>query len=116
MAIIRTIVVNLRKSSFTKYIGRGSKFGNPYALGRDGGREVVIAKHKKDFYENPELQEAVWKELKGELLGCFCKPQACHGDTYVEYIENRMRIEYFKANRGYSHIDLEEKSDDPKKD
>ena len=91
MAIIRTIVVNLHAASFTKYIGRGSKFGNKYQLGFDGSREVVIAKHKKDFDDNPELQEAVWNELKGETLGCFCKPLACHGDTYVEYIRNRMR-------------------------
>lgn len=91
MAIKRTIVVNLKYSSYTKYIGRGSKFGNKYVVGFDGSREVCIAKHKKDFDNNPELQEAVWSELKGETLGCFCKPLACHGDTYVEYIRNRMR-------------------------
>ena len=95
MAILRTRVVNIREEPHTKYIGRrGSclnKFANPYRLGFEGSRDVVIAKHKKDFYNDPELQEAVWNELKGETLGCFCKPQACHGDTYVEYIRNRMR-------------------------
>jgi len=93
----KTVVVNLRRDSYTKYIGRRrqgqqNKFANPYCIGRDGSREGVISKHKKDFYENPELQEAVWNELRGEILGCFCKPLACHGDTYVEYIENRERI------------------------
>lgn len=91
MAIKRTIVVNLHKSSYTKYIGRPSKFENPYMMGIHGSREAIIARHKKDFYNNPELQEAVWNELKGETLGCFCKPLACHGDTYVEYIRERMR-------------------------
>ena len=91
MAILRTMVVNLHTASFSKYIGRGSRFGNKYRLGFDGSREVVIAKHKKDFYANPELQEAVWNELKGKTLGCFCKPLACHGDTYIEYIRDRMR-------------------------
>ena len=91
MAVLRTTVVNLHATSFTKYIGRGSKFGNKYRLGFDGSREEVIAKHKKDFYNDPELQEAVWNELKSETLGCFCKPEDCHGDTYVEYIRNRMR-------------------------
>ena len=91
MATLRTTVVNLHASSFTRYIGRGSKFGNNYQVGFDGSREVVIAKHKKDFYNDPELQEAVWNELKGQTLGCFCKPLECHGDTYVEYIRNRMR-------------------------
>jgi len=89
----KTVVVNRHYKSYTKYIGRGTKFGNDYRIGPDGSREDVIAKHKKDFYNNPELQEAVWVELRGEVLGCFCKPLACHGDTYVEYIENRERIE-----------------------
>ncbi len=91
MAIKRTIVVNIHKSSHTRYIGRGSKFGNPYMMGIHGSREAVIARHKKDFENNPELQEAVWNELKGETLVCFCMPLACHGETYVEYIRNRMR-------------------------
>lgn len=91
MSIFRTIVVNLHASSYTKYIGRGSRFGNPYLIGPDGTREDVVVKHKKDFDNNPKLREAVWNELKGETLGCFCKPLACHGDTYVEYIKERMR-------------------------
>lgn len=91
MAIKRTIVVNIHTTAYTKYIGRGTKFGNKYRLGFDGSREVVIAKHKKDFYEDKELQKAVWNELRGELIGCSCKPLDCHGDTYVEYIRNRMR-------------------------
>lgn len=94
---IKTIVVNLKYKPYTKYIGRSpcytNKFANEYRIGPDGTREDVIAKHKKDFYNNPELQEAVWNELRGEVLGCFCKPLTCHGDTYVEYIENRERIE-----------------------
>lgn len=90
MAIKRTIVVNRHYKPYTKYIGRGTKFGNDYRIGPDGTREGVIAKHKKDFYNNPELQEAVWVELRGEIIGCSCKPLACHGDTYVEYIKNRM--------------------------
>ena len=89
----KTVVVNRHYKRGTKYIGRGTKFGNDYRIGPDGSREDVIAKHKKDFYENPELQEAVWNELRGEVLECSCKPLACHGDTYVEYIENREEAE-----------------------
>ena len=99
-----TIVVNLKYKGYTAYIGRYSrkwrnppdvenKFANIYQIGPDGTRADVIALHKMDFNNNPELQEAVWNELRGEILGCFCKPLACHGDTYVEYIENRERIE-----------------------
>ena len=89
----KTVVVNRHYKSFTKYIGRGTKFGNDYRIGPDGTREDVIAKHKKDFYNDWGLQEAVWNELRGEIIGCSCKPLACHGDTYIEYIENRERTE-----------------------
>lgn len=93
MANRKTIVVNRHYKSYTVYIGRGTKFGNKYEIGPDGTREDVIAKHKKDFDNNPELQEAVWNELRGEIIGCSCKPLACHGDTYVEYIEKRKENE-----------------------
>lgn len=89
----KTVVVNRHYKRGTKYIGRGTKFGNDHRIGPDGSREDVIAKHKRDFYENPELQEAVWVELRGEILECSCKPLACHGDTYVEYIEEREKNE-----------------------
>ena len=96
--IRKTVVVNLRTDTHTKYIGRSrqkphGEFANPYRIGFDGNREQVIALHKMDFNNNLGLQEAVWNELRGETLGCFCKPHACHGDTYVEYIENRERTE-----------------------
>lgn len=26
-------------------------------------------------------------ELEGKNLGCWCKPEACHGDILVELIE-----------------------------
>jgi hypothetical protein len=28
------------------------------------------------------------EELKGKVLGCFCKPNACHGDVIKEYLDN----------------------------
>ena len=76
---------------FTWYIGRGTSFGNKHRLGFDGSREVVIAKHKKDFCVDPKLQELVWETLRGETIGCSCKPEPCHGDTYVEYIKLRIK-------------------------
>ena len=42
-------VVNRRKSSFDVYIGRPSKWGNPFEIGKDGTREEVIEKFEVDF-------------------------------------------------------------------
>lgn len=72
-----------------EYIGRGSYWGNPYAMFEDGDdRDEVIRKFKYDFdyekFTNKDKSE-VYK-LAGKHLGCFCKPQACHGDVLAEFL------------------------------
>lgn len=81
---METKVVNKHRSSFDVYIGRGSKWGNPFVIGKDGTREEVIAKYKHwiNFGDGGYLLDSL-HELKGKTLGCFCKPQACHGDILV---------------------------------
>jgi hypothetical protein len=74
-------VLNKRVSSNGVYIGRPSKWGNPFAIGRDGTRADVIRKFEEYIMSNPELMEAAKKELKGKDLVCFCAPLACHGDV-----------------------------------
>ncbi len=74
-----------------EYIGRGSYWGNPYSMYEEGDtREEVIRKYKYDFdYEkflNKEKSE-VYK-LIGKRLGCFCKPQSCHGDVLADYLNS----------------------------
>jgi hypothetical protein len=63
------------------YIGRPSKWGNPFAIGRDGDRAAVIQAYTRYLRERPHLQAAARFELAGKTLGCWCKPQACHGDV-----------------------------------
>lgn len=64
------------------YIGRGSKWGNPYVIGTHGTREEVIAKFIATVA--PALVEAARKELRGKDLWCFCAPHACHGLFWLE--------------------------------
>ena len=78
-------VVNLRKEQYEVYIGRGGKWGNPFVIGKDGDREVVIKKYKEYLLGNKELLESL-KELEGKVLGCYCKPYGCHGDVLVEML------------------------------
>ena len=63
------------------YIGRGSPWGNPFVIGKDGGRDEVCDKYEAMLATNPDLTASVKKELRGKHLVCFCKPQRCHGDT-----------------------------------
>jgi hypothetical protein len=62
------------------YIGRPSKWGNPFVIGKDGNREQVITKFEEWILEQPELL-AQLHELKGKDLVCWCAPEVCHGDV-----------------------------------
>ncbi|KKM25633.1 hypothetical protein LCGC14_1593050 [marine sediment metagenome] len=81
------MVVNLRKSNYNIYIGRGSKWGNPFIIGRDGNREEVIRKYREYIMQSDLLNDL--EELRGKVLGCFCKPKACHGDVLVELLKRK---------------------------
>ena len=65
------------------YVGRPSKWGNPFVIGRDGSRAEVIAKYRAWVIEQPELMRSLG-ELHGRNLVCWCTPQACHADVLIE--------------------------------
>ena len=84
-------VVNLRKEKYDVYIGRGSMFGNPFRITKNHTRQIVIDLYREWFYnqlKDPEFKEAVGKLREVDTLGCYCKPEACHGDIIIEYLEN----------------------------
>jgi len=72
------------------YIGRGSAFGNPYIIGKDGNRTEVIEKYKKWFYKRLKNERFLKQvlALKGEVLGCYCFPAPCHGNVIIEYLNS----------------------------
>ncbi len=82
------VVVNVRRTGddvpwgsgdSDVYIGRGSKWGNPFPIDADHDRANVIATYRVHINESADLMESL-PELTGKRLGCYCKPQACHGD------------------------------------
>lgn len=75
-----TRVVHCKRSAHDVYIGRPSKWGNPFQIGRDGNRQEVIGKYKEWLLTQPNLL-ADLPELKGKVLGCWCHPAPCHGDV-----------------------------------
>ena len=83
-----TRVVHCKKEPYDVYIGRPSIWGNPFVIGRDGTRQEVIDKFRQRLETTPELKCMVKKELKGKVLGCWCKPKLCHGDVLVEIAES----------------------------
>lgn len=89
---METKVVNVSNDEYDVYIGRPSKWGNPFLIGRDGTRSEVIEKFEKYLEENEQLKNDI-NELDGKVLGCHCKPKACHGDVLVKFIKKSKRQE-----------------------
>ena len=79
------LVVNKRTvSDYDVYIGRPTRWGNPFVIGRDGTREQVIQKYREWLFSKPELLNAALRELPGKTLACWCAPLPCHGDILAE--------------------------------
>ena len=83
-----TRVVHCKKESYDVYIGRPGKWGNPFTIEADGNREEVIQKYIDWLMNQPNLLNDV-HELKDKILGCWCSPNACHGDILAE-IANKL--------------------------
>jgi len=92
---MRTTVVNITYDICDVYIGRSKipdvgYFGNPYHIGADGTREEVLFRYKEYFIKRVRDDREFYKrviDLKGKRLGCFCKPDACHGDIIATYLD-----------------------------
>ena len=97
-------VVHCKKESFDVYIGRGirggekSKWGNPYSH-KDGtlaefkvdSRKEAIEKFEEYLLSNEELMGSL-HELRGKVLGCWCKPKSCHGDVLLKYANESSKL------------------------
>lgn len=82
-------VVNMATDARTVRIDRRTPWGNPFVLGRDGDRDEVIAKHTAYLDEriaSGEVTDADLLSLAGQTLGCWCKPEACHGDVLADRV------------------------------
>lgn len=80
-------VVHCKKERYDIYIGRPSRWGNPFQIGPDGTREQVVEKYRIWLYEqvlDKEISLQELAELEGKILGCWCAPAACHGDVLVK--------------------------------
>lgn len=96
-------VLNKHTSGLTAdavYIGRGSKWGNPFRMGPDGDRSAVIIKHEAWLRTQTHLLRAIG-ELRGRDLVCFCAPAACHGDLLLRLANSsrEAQIAWWRASR-----------------
>ena len=107
-----TKIVHVKKEKYDVYIGRSPQgrvtyikgstgyFGNPFKIDertmyksrfikitREVSIMLYIGWFKKRIKEDKEFKKAI-DGLKGATLGCWCKPQDCHGDIIKEYLDN----------------------------
>ena len=81
----------------TLYIGRNmdfyvkgtfqSKWHNPFPVkkyGRDKCLELF-----EEYIKNNKLLYNNLDELKGKELGCWCKPELCHGDILIKLLNGK---------------------------
>ncbi len=85
-------VVHCKREPYDVYVGRPSKWGNPFthlsvgtkAEFRVLTRDAAVEAYREWIKTQPHLLAAAKRELRGKVLGCWCAPQRCHGDVLLE--------------------------------
>lgn len=83
---MKTTVVHCKRKPFDVYIGRPSKWGNPFVVGSGTTRSEAVRKYEAWIREKPELMAAL-PELRGKVLGCWCAPRLCHGHVLAKLVK-----------------------------
>jgi hypothetical protein len=83
---VAPLVVHCRRAPYDVYIGRPGPWGNPFSWKDDTlatwktTREGCLPAYEAWLRSQPELVARARRELRGKVLGCWCKPGPCHGD------------------------------------
>lgn len=103
----KTYVVHFKKYNHDIYIGRPSKWNNPYthkdldktqAKFQVDSRKEAIERYERHLNESGLIKEI--EELRGKVLGCWCcnKPAdgseknfLCHGQVIAKYLNNGLK-------------------------
>ena len=108
-----TIVINIkrkhpdlnewRRNGRYVYIGRPSVYGNPFSHYGYLSNVIIVptqaaaveayrqwVRGEKWQHVEPTRRKTLLKllvNLRGKVLGCYCKPGPCHGDVLLELLE-----------------------------
>lgn len=104
-----TKVVHCKKDKYDIYIGRPSKWGNPFILDRENDRQAVIRKYTTWLRQQHTLLKQI-HELKDKVLGCWCAPKMCHGDVLAKLADMHGRCtvcnwNWVDVDNGYDTCD-----------
>jgi hypothetical protein len=73
----------------TVYVGRPSKYGNPYRIGDMGlTRETVLTTYEAYLRRVLVAYPDFLDELKGKDLACWCPlNKSCHADVILKFLK-----------------------------
>jgi hypothetical protein len=103
----KTYVVHFKKYQHDVYIGRPSKWSNPYthkdlnkthAKYQVSSRKEAIESYERHLKDSGLIKDI--EELRGKILGCWCcnKPSdgseknfLCHGQVLAKYLNSELK-------------------------
>lgn len=99
--MLKVKVVHCKFDPYDVYIGRPSKWGNPFshkdntlAKFKVSTVEEAVQKYHEWILQQPELIQQAKQELAGKILGCWCRPKngfngkvLCHGQILVGIVD-----------------------------
>ena len=62
-----------------------SKWANPFTV-QKYGREECLNRYRT--YAMQKFSKSELDQLRGKVLGCWCKPDECHGDILVSLLNH----------------------------
>jgi len=83
----------------TVTIDRTTKWGSPFAIGKDGSREEVMQMYRDYLRKRSDLLRTIPVELSGKVLVCWCWPEQCHGDILAYLANNPEKIEELRQGK-----------------
>eukprot|EP01080_Neovahlkampfia_damariscottae_P011258 gene11258-4077_t len=88
-----------------RYPKKRSPWANPFKVDKKMTREKSIDQYETYIRKKIKNGELDLKELEGKTLGCWCKPQSCHGDTLLKLLkENNQKKELKDQNETENEI------------
>lgn len=83
----RVFITNEKKEKIV-FSYKSSIWENPYTIKKYGSREEVLKLYeeyiRQKIRDEPDIYDI--KSLDGKNLGCWCKPDGCHGDILLKII------------------------------
>lgn len=85
-------IVHCKKKPFDVYIGRPSKWGNPFKIDSTTDRIAAVEKYRQWITAgNGKHLLNDLHELKGKVLGCWCAPLNCHGEVLLDLVNKHCK-------------------------